>query len=61
MRCERPNCSTIGSDTASKSRGLKDYGCFYVVGEEVDSIGARTVIQHPKVHGKSVINGEPTD
>lgn len=40
--------------------GLKDYACFYVVGEEVDSIGARHIAFNANIGSKYLLNGEPT-
>jgi acetylornithine deacetylase len=42
------------------AQGLKNYGCFYVVGEEVDSIGAAATVDNPSLSGRYVLNGEPT-
>lgn len=41
-------------------RGLKDYACFYVVGEEVDSAGAHAAMLDSRLTGTFVLNGEPT-
>lgn len=43
------------------SQGVEDYGLVYVVGEEVDSIGAYAALMHPLVKGKFLLNGEPTE
>ncbi len=40
------------------SQGVKDYRCAYVVGEEVDAIGAREFMHLPKT--PYILNGEPT-
>lgn len=45
---------------SAAEQGLKDYGFFYVVGEEVNSVGAKHATRHPKIRGKAVLNGEPT-
>lgn len=50
----------LGAIQMARGRGLEDFGCFFVVGEEIDSIGARNVVEHPLVRGKYVLNGEPT-
>jgi acetylornithine deacetylase/succinyl-diaminopimelate desuccinylase-like protein len=42
------------------SKGLRDFGCFYVVGEEVDSCGAHAAMDFPDLRGAYVLNGEPT-
>jgi len=42
------------------SNGLIDYACFYVVGEEVDSIGAMHVTDSKEVGSPFLLNGEPT-
>jgi acetylornithine deacetylase/succinyl-diaminopimelate desuccinylase-like protein len=39
-------------------KGVKDYRCAYVVGEEVDAIGARELMLLPKT--PYILNGEPT-
>ncbi|HUS26598.1 MAG TPA: M20/M25/M40 family metallo-hydrolase [Nevskiaceae bacterium] len=44
----------------ARREGLQSYGCFYVIGEEVDSSGAQAVINHPLIRGTHVLNGEPT-
>ena len=40
--------------------GLDNYGCFYVVGEEVDSVGARHVRDDKDIGSEYLLNGEPT-
>ncbi len=40
------------------NQGLNDYRCAYVVGEEVDAIGAREFMHLPKT--PYILNGEPT-
>lgn len=42
-------------------RGLRDYACVYVVGEEVDSAGALAAAVHPALGSAYLVNGEPTD
>lgn len=39
-------------------RGLQSYRCAYVVGEETDAIGARTLVELPTT--PYILNGEPT-
>lgn len=41
--------------------GLNDYGILLVVGEEIDSIGAKTAIKSNLVKAALLLNGEPTD
>ena len=41
--------------------GIKDYGLLFVIGEEVDSIGARTALKSELITGNLLLNGEPTD
>lgn len=41
-------------------RGVQDLGCFYVVGEEVDSRGAIVASVTHNPSGEYVLNGEPT-
>ncbi len=43
------------------TKGLRDYACFFVVGEEVDGIGAQFAVSHSKLGSKFLINGEPTE
>ncbi|HEX8762140.1 MAG TPA: M20/M25/M40 family metallo-hydrolase [Candidatus Saccharimonadales bacterium] len=50
----------LGAIHMARDSGLEDFGCFFVVGEEIDSLGARNVVEHPLVRGKYVLNGEPT-
>lgn len=40
--------------------GLTDYACFYVIGEEKDSIGAIAAMTYPALGGEYLLNGEPT-
>jgi acetylornithine deacetylase len=40
--------------------GLQDFACFFVVGEEIDSIGALTVVKDPRIGSRYLVNGEPT-
>lgn len=42
-------------------KGLIDYSCLYVVGEEVDSVGAFIGAQYPDLTGIYILNGEPTN
>ena len=42
------------------ARGATDYACFFVVGEEVDSAGARAAAEHPALGSAFLVNGEPT-
>lgn len=44
----------------AQSRGVRDLGCFFVAGEEIDSRGALAALTHPFVCGAAVVNGEPT-
>ncbi|MDD3896897.1 MAG: M20/M25/M40 family metallo-hydrolase [Candidatus Peribacteraceae bacterium] len=44
----------------ARKKGVADYGFFFVVGEEVNSVGAKHAIRHPAIKGKIVLNGEPT-
>lgn len=41
--------------------GLNNYVCFFVIGEEVDSVGAKFAIKNKHVGSKYLINGEPTN
>jgi acetylornithine deacetylase len=40
------------------ARGVSDYRCAFVVGEETDAIGARTLLELPPT--QYILNGEPT-
>ncbi len=46
--------------SALLSEGVSDVGLLFVVGEETDSIGARTAVVSG-VQGDFLVNGEPTD
>jgi acetylornithine deacetylase len=46
-------------DRASAA-GAADYACVFVVGEEVDSIGAIAASAHPDVNSEFLLVGEPT-
>lgn len=41
--------------------GLENYCCFFVVGEEIDSVGAIAAMAHHLTGGEAVLNGEPTN
>ena len=43
------------------SKGLTHYGLLYVIGEEVDSIGAFAALSHPFLSGEYLLSGEPTE
>ena len=42
-------------------QGLADYACIYVVGEEVDSVGAIACQSYHDIEGEYLLNGEPTN
>jgi acetylornithine deacetylase len=63
----RGSCDAKGQIVAQLSAlkrmiksGLSEYACFYVIGEEVDSIGARHLINHSSIGSEYLLNGEPT-
>ena len=44
----------------AEQQGLRNFGAFYVVGEEVDSVGALAAVDHPALGSGYLLNGEPT-
>lgn len=44
----------------AEQQGLRNFGAFYVVGEEVDSAGAMAAARHPALGAAYLLNGEPT-
>ena len=53
--------SQIWAMARAAERGVRDYAGFWVVGEEVDSVGAEAVCAHPAVGSEFLVNGEPTE